>query len=305
MHPKLHERLRSLLGERVRFAAPLARYTSFRVGGPADAFVEVDSASELQELLQTLHEEEAPYFLLGGGTNILVSDNGVRGVVIRLGDGFNYHRWEEMEHEARVRVGAARPLGRFVRDAVGKGYGGVEFAEGIPGSVGGGLLMNAGAFGGELSRVVKAVSGVQSSGQRLRLSGEAIGFAYRRAELPEGFVVTEVEFCLQRSAPERLVASMQQARQKRHATQPRGYPNAGSIFKNPPGAYAGKLIEGAGLKGCACGQAQVSEQHANFIVNKGGATATDVRRLMTHIQQVIWEKHHVRLEPEVRLVGEW
>jgi UDP-N-acetylmuramate dehydrogenase len=165
--------------------------------------------------------------------------------------------------------------------------------------------MNAGAFGGELSRVVEAISGVQASGKYLRLPGEAIGFAYRRTALPEAFIVTEVEFHLQRGAPDGLSAKMQLAQQKRHATQPHGYPNAGSIFKNPPGAYAGKLIEAAGLKGLACGQAQVSEQHANFIVNKGGATAAEVKQLMGHIQQVIWEKNQVRLEPEVRLVGEW
>ena len=305
MHPKLRERLLALCEERVRFAMPLARYTSFRVGGPADALVEVDSAAELQELLRTLSEENTPYFLLGGGTNVLVSDKGVRGVVIRLGDGFHYQCWEEVGDEAWVKVGAARPLGRFVRDAVTKGYSGVEFAEGIPGSVGGGLLMNAGAFGGELSRVVKAVSGVQSPGRCRRLPGEAIGFAYRRTMLPDAFIVTEVEFHLPRGLPDSLAATMQQAQHKRHATQPHGYPNAGSIFKNPPGAYAGKLIEAAGLKGLAYGQAQISEQHANFIVNKGGATATEVKQLMGHIQQVIWEKHQVCLEPEVRLVGEW
>jgi UDP-N-acetylmuramate dehydrogenase len=289
----------------VRFAVPLARYTSFRVGGPADVFVELESVAQLQELLHALAEEDTPYFLLGGGTNILVSDKGVRGVVIRLGDGFNYHCWEEVGDEAWARVGSARPLGRFVRDAVAKGYSGVEFAEGIPGSVGGGLLMNAGAFGGELSRVVRAVSGVQSSGEYVRLAGKTIGFAYRYTALPEAFIVTEVEFHLQRQHPDDLAAKMQEAQRKRQATQPHGYPNAGSIFKNPPGAYAGKLIETAGLKGLVCGQAQVSERHANFIVNKGGATAAEVKQLIGRIQQIVWEKTRVRLEPEVRLVGEW
>jgi UDP-N-acetylmuramate dehydrogenase len=267
--------------------------------------VELESVAQLQELLRTLSEEDTPYFLLGGGTNILVSDKGVRGVVIRLGDGFNYHCWEEVEDEAWVKVGAARPLGRFVRDAVAKGYSGVEFAEGIPGSVGGGLLMNAGAFGGELSRVVMTVSGVQAPGECVQLPGEAVGFAYRRTALPDAFIVTEVEFHLQRRCLDDLAAKMQEAQRKRQATQPHGYPNAGSIFKNPPGAYAGKLIETAGLKGLACGRAQVSERHANFIVNKGGATATEVKRLIGQIQQVVWEKTRVRLEPEVRLVGEW
>jgi UDP-N-acetylmuramate dehydrogenase len=289
----------------VQFAVPLARYTSFRVGGPADVFVEVESTVELQVVLRALHAGDTPCFLLGGGTNILVSDKGVRGVVIRLGDGFNYAQWEEADGAARVRVGAARPLGRFVRDAAAKGYGGVEFAEGIPGSVGGGLLMNAGAFGGELSRVVEAVSGAQADGELLRLPGEAVGFAYRRTALPPGFLVSEVEFHLRPDTPAAIAARMQAAQQKRQAAQPHGYPNAGSIFKNPPGSYAGKLIETTGLKGVAYGQAQVSERHANFIVNKGGARAADVKQLMEQIQRAVWEHHHVRLEPEVRLVGEW
>lgn len=305
MSPKLQKRLIALLGERVQWTVPLARYTSFRVGGPADVFIELDSLVELQAAVTLLHAEHVPYFLLGGGTNILVSDQGVRGVVLRLGDGFNYSHWEEVAETARVKVGAARSLGRFVRDAVAKQYSGVEFAEGIPGSVGGGLLMNAGAFGGELSRVVEAITGVQTNGEAVRLPGETIGFAYRCTTLPSGLIVTEVEFRLRRDVPERIAAAMQRAQQKRQATQPHGYPNAGSIFKNPPGAYAGKLIEAADLKGKTCGQAQVSERHANFIVNKGGATASEVKKLMEHVQSVVWEKHRVRLEPEVRLVGEW
>lgn len=305
MRPELRTTLLTLLGKRVQFALPLARHTSFRVGGPADAFVAPESVAELQMVLRTLHEEAVPYFLLGGGTNVLVSDKGVRGVVIHLGAEFNYQRWTELNDEASVQVGAARPLGRFVRDATTKGYGGIEFAEGIPGSVGGGLLMNAGAFGGELSRVVTAITGVQADGECTRLTGAEIGFAYRRTTLPPSFIVTEVEFRLQRSAPETIATKLLHAQRKRQATQPHGYPNAGSIFKNPPGTYAGKLIEEAGLKGLACGQAQVSEQHANFIVNKGGARAAEVKQLMEQVQRTVWEKNLVQLEPEVRLVGEW
>lgn len=305
MSSSFHAQLISLMGERVQFMAPLARYTSFRVGGPADVFLELNALAELQAVVAFLHTEHVPYFLLGSGTNLLVSDRGVRGVVLHLGAGFNYTHWNENEDIACVKVGAARPLGRFVREAATKQYSGVEFAEGIPGSVGGGLLMNAGAFGGELSRVVDAIRGVQQTGEVVRLSGEAIGFAYRRTALPSGFIVTEVEFRLRRGLSERISATMRCAQQKRQATQPHGYPNAGSIFKNPPGAYAGKLIEAAELKGKRCGQAQVSEQHANFIVNRGGATAFEVKQLMEYVQQTVWERHHVRLEPEVRLVGEW
>jgi len=302
---ELREQLIGLLGERLRFAVPLTRYTSFRVGGPAEVFAEPDTLTELETLVALLHQESVPYFLLGGGTNILISDKGIRGVVIKLGEGFNYSRWEEERDTAQVGVGAGRSLGRFVREAVGKGYGGVEFAEGIPGSAGGGLLMNAGAFGGELSRVVEAISGVCADGTPVRLPGDRLGFAYRRTALSPGLIVAEIEFRLQRVRQEVLLAAMLEAQRKRQQTQPHGYPNAGSIFKNPPGVYAGRLIETAGLKGLTRGGAQVSERHANFIVNTGTARVAEVRQLMGQIQQAVWEKNQVWLEPEVRLVGEW
>ncbi len=305
MRAELREQLIGLLGERLRFAVPLTRYTSFRVGGPAEVFAEPDTLTELETLVALLHQESVPYFLLGGGTNILISDKGIRGVVIKLGEGFNYSRWEEERDTAQVGVGAGRSLGRFVREAVGKGYGGVEFAEGIPGSAGGGLLMNAGAFGGELSRVVEAISGVCADGTPIRLPGDRLGFAYRRTALSPGLIVAEIEFRLQRVRQEALLAAMLEAQRKRQQTQPHGYPNAGSIFKNPPGVYAGRLIETAGLKGLTRGGAQVSERHANFIVNTGTARAAEVRQLMGQIQQAVWEKNQVWLEPEVRLVGEW
>lgn len=305
MRPELCKRLTNLLGERVRFSFSLARHTSFRIGGPADVFAEPDTLDELQALLALLHTEDVPVFLLGGGTNILVSDKGVRGVVVKLGDGFNDVRWEESPQDATVHVGAANSLGRFVREAVRRGYRGVEFAEGIPGTVGGGLLMNAGAFGGELSAVVMAITGVHRDGRTERLRGEALGFAYRQTGLPSQFVVTAVEFHLRRGQADEIAAVMSKAQNKRQKTQPHGYPNAGSIFKNPPGTYAGRLIESAGLKGQTQGRAQVSEQHANFIVNTGGASATDVRVLMDQIQRTVWGKNNIWLEPEIKLVGDW
>ena len=305
MCPELCARLTHVLGERVRFSCSLARHTSFRIGGPADVFAEPDTLDELQTLLALLSAKSVPFFLLGSGTNILVSDKGVRGVVVKLGDGFNYARWAESSSDAMVHVGAANSLGRFVRATVRKGYRGVEFAEGIPGTVGGGLLMNAGAFGGELSAVVVAISGVHGDGKSERLPGEALGFAYRYTALPLQFVVTEVEFHLVRGHPGEIAAVMTKAQRKRQQTQPHGYPNAGSIFKNPPGTYAGRLIEAAGLKGQIQGRAQISEQHGNFIVNTGGASASDVRLLMGQIQQKVWEKTNIWLEPEVRLVGDW
>ncbi len=304
----LQTRLRDALGPCVRFDVGLARYTSFRIGGPADIFVEPNTPAQLQVLLRMVAEYGPPCFLLGGGTNVLVSDKGVRGVVVRLGRGFDYAEWErhpEQQDTARVRVGAGRSLGRFVREAARKGYGGLEFAEGIPGRVGGGLLMNAGAFGGELSAVVETITGLTRTGQPVRLSSAAIGFAYRTTALPPQCIVSEVVFRLPQKPPASITAALQQAREKRNHSQPHGYPNAGSIFKNPPGRYAGRIIEAVGCKGSRQGQAQVSEQHANFIVNTGGATANQVWQLIEQVQRQVWQEERVWLEPEVRRVGEW
>ena len=300
----LSERLGQPCG-RIRCDVSLTRYTSFRIGGPADVFVEPETIAELQTLVEVAQEEHLSVFFLGGGTNLLVSDNGIRGIVVKLGRGFQQTDWREQGGAARVRVGAARPLGRFVREAVAKGYGGIEFAEGIPGSLGGGLLMNAGAFGGELSQVVESVYGVDQSGDMVTFPAAHVGFGYRKTMLPAQFTVTEVQFILFQEDPQLLMARMLSARTRRQKGQPHGYPNAGSIFKNPPGASAGRLIESAGLKGAACGRACVSRRHANFIVNTGGARAVEVKRLMERIQQQVWNIHQIWLEPEVRVVGEW
>ncbi len=305
MRTELKARLVHLFGPRVRFDVPLAQYTSFRIGGPADVLVEPNSLEELQTLIRLVTEERGPVFLLGGGTNVLISDNGIRGVVIRLGRGFDYTEWQEQLGSALVTVGAGRSLGRFVREAARKEYSGVEFAEGIPGTVGGGLLMNAGAFGGELSNVVQAVTGVNAAGQRVRLPGADLGFAYRKTALPEQFIVGEVEFHLSRKNQTSIAASLGRTREKRRRAQPHGYPNAGSIFKNPPGMYAGHVIEAVGCKGSCKGPAKISDRHANFIVNTGGATATQVWQLMEHVQRVVWQEKQVWLEPEIRRVGEW
>ncbi len=298
----------------VRCDVPLARHTSFRIGGPADVFVEPDTVDELRAVVSVVRAEQLPLFILGGGTNLLISDHGVRGVVVKLGGNFNYTVWQEQgeqeEQKAltqgrQVRVGASHSLGRFVREAVRKGYAGVEFAEGIPGSIGGGLLMNAGAFGGELSQVVESIQGVDQTAHVVSLAGDSLGFGYRRTGLPAGLIVTEIVLRLHRQPTDNLTAAMQQAQAKRHKRQPHGYPNAGSIFKNPSGTSAGRLIEAAGLKGTACGQAQVSPQHANFIVNTGRARAADVKQLMEQMQRTVWATHQVWLEPEIRLVGDW
>ena len=188
---------------------------------------------------------------------------------------------------------------------VDKGLEGLEFGEGIPGTVGGGLVMNAGAFGGEIAKVVTLVHGVTEAGEAIALTRDDVKFAYRRTELPSHFIITRVDFDLARGDRERLMTRVAELKAKRASRQPRGVPNAGSIFKNPPGNFAGKLLEGAGLKGTRLGGAAFSDQHANFIVNLGGAQAAEVRALIDMARNKVKEQSGVLLEPEVRLVGDW
>jgi len=265
----------------------------------------VADAEEIRRVRALAAATDLPLWVLGGGTNILVSDRGVRGIVMHLGRPFVACEWRANGDGQHVRAGAAVPFKRLVNEAVARELEGLEFAEGIPGTVGGGLLMNAGAFGGEISQVIEFIEGVDAAGDPQRLPRQALHFSYRHFDLPPGFIVTHVEFLLHPGERAAIVARRDDAKRRREAHQPLGYPNAGSIFKNPPGTYAGKLIEAVGLKGTRHGGAMIAEQHANFIVNTGGATAADVRALMDQVQRRVWETHGVRLEPEVRLVGDW
>src|SRR5581483_3682014 len=254
----LLDAMRSRLGDRARADEPLARHTSFRIGGPADLLVVPDTVDELAHVLRTAHDVGARVTLLGGGSNVLVGDGGMRGVVVKLGRGFARVRW-----------------GRLERAAVERGLAGLEYAEGIPGTVGGALFMNAGAYGGEVSEAFAGVEGLDGAGQPLALDALALAFRYRRAELPPGFVVTAVRFRLRYDDPTALRARLDATRSRRVAAQPQGRANAGSMFKNPARDHAGRLIDAAGLKGARAGRARISERHANFIVNEGGARAAD------------------------------
>jgi len=297
----LESELRGKFGARVRASMPLAELTSFRIGGPADLFVAVEDETELMHAKAAAYRAGIPCFCLGAGTNLLVSDRGMRGLVVRLGDGFAKIKIDD----AKVVAGAAAAFGTLVQEVVDRGLAGLEFGEGIPGTVGGGLVMNAGAFGGEIAKVVTLVHGVTESGEALALSKDDVKFAYRRTELPAHFIITRVDFELARGDRAQLAARVAELHAKRASRQPRGVPNAGSIFKNPPGNFAGKLLEGAGLKGTRLGGAAFSDQHANFIVNLGGAQAAEVRALIDLARNKVKEQSGVWLEPEVRLVGDW
>lgn len=297
----LERELIGRFGERVGRGLPLADLTSFQIGGPADLFVTVESADELSAALAAAARMGAPAMCLGAGTNLLISDRGVRGLVVKLGRNFDRCRIDD----TRVETGAAMAFGALVETAIDRGLAGLEFGEGIPGSVGGGLVMNAGAFGGEMARVVVAVHGVTGVGEIRALSKDEVGFAYRRTNLPAGFVITRVDFALEHGDREALRARVAELRARRTARQPRGLPNAGSIFKNPPGSFAGSLLESAGLKGTRMGGAAFSDRHANFIVNLGGARAAEVRALIEMARSRVRESSGVWLEPEVKFVGEW
>lgn len=307
------EMLRAVFGERLRCNEPLHRHTSFRIGGPADLWVEASTAEEIHAAQQIAAQSGQPLYIFGGGTNVLVSDRGIRGVVLQLGRAFNSIEWipsisthgEVEESTTRVRVGGAARFKKVVSEAAQRHLTGLEFAEGIPGSIGGGLLMNAGAFGGEIASVLDAVIGVHPEQGEIRLTKSQLNFGYRFFELPAGFVVTYIELTLQAGEPAAIHARIADAKRRREAHQPLGFPNAGSIFKNPPGTFAGKLIEAVGLKGAAEGGARVSDRHANFIVNAGAASASDVRRLMQRITDTVWREKSVRLVPEIKLLGDW
>ena len=297
----LERELRSHFGARLEANRPLADLTSFRIGGPADLFVTVENDGELMTAMASAHRHEIPAMCLGAGTNLLISDRGVRGLVVKLVASFG----RIVIDGGNVTAGAAMQFGAMVETVVDRGLAGLEFGEGIPGTVGGGLVMNAGAFGGEMARVVTLVHGVTIDGLARALTKDEVNFAYRRTDLPPRFVITRVDFVLVHGDREELRARMMDLRSKRAARQPHGLPNAGSVFKNPPGNFAGRLLESVGLKGARMGGAAFSGQHANFIVNLGGARADEVRELIELARSRVMESTGVTLEPEVRLIGEW
>lgn len=283
----------------------LARHTSMRVGGPADLFCEVDDDEQLAAWVVWARERGMPVFLLGGGTNLVVGDGGIRGLTIKLGRPFMQADWSVEDEHAHVVVGAGFNFKKFVLETLDRGFAGLEFAEGIPGTIGGGVIMNAGAFGGEIGEVVEALRGVDIEGRTCRLGRDELHFSYRHLDLPRGFVVTALELKLHRGDREAMAARAADARAKRGKRQPLGYPNAGSIWKNPPGDFAGRLIDTVGMRGERVGGAQISPQHGNFIVNVEQARAADVGALMERMRDRVWEARGVWLQAEVKLVGDW
>lgn len=286
--------------ENIYLQEPMAGHTTFRIGGPADCLVELESEEQLIRVQNYLNKVELPYFILGNGSNLLVSDEGYRGVVLRIGSGMN--RISVNGCELTAEAGAT--MAQVARVAMEHGLTGLEFASGIPGTVGGGVVMNAGAYDGEMSQVVKQVRVVSRTGESMELDNETMEFGYRKSSIREHcFIVTKVVFQLQTGEREQIKAKMEELVARRREKQPLEYPSAGSTFKRPCGYFAGKLIMDAGLRGYQCGGAKVSEKHCGFVVNAGGATAKDVRRLIQDVQEIIQDKFNVNLETEVLFLG--
>ncbi len=301
----LAEQLKVIPGLKVKINEPLARYTSMKIGGPADFFVEADHDEALRQLLPLLERQGAEAYLLGNGSNVLVSDRGVRGAVIRLAGVFKRVDWVEDETGIWANVGAACAVTQLVRAAARRGYAGLEFAEGIPGTMGGALMMNAGAYGSEFEKIVAMIEGVTREGATARFARPQINFSYRDSNLPPGLVVTWVRLRLDKDETARVNSKVRELVMRRKSSQPSGHPNSGSMFRNPPGDYAGRLIEAAGMKGKRIGQAQISERHANFIVNLGGAKADEVRKLMDWARAEVKQRFSVELASEVKYLGDW
>lgn len=291
--------LRELLSGEVRENEPMARHTTFRIGGPADLLVTCDTLADVSETIRICGDAEIPWTVAGKGSNLLVADEGYCGAVLVLGREFKAHSVQG----ADIKAGAACILAYIVRDAFSQGLGGMEFAVGIPGTVGGALAMNAGSRGAWMDSIVESVTLFVPGSGLERLKGSEIAWGYRRSGLPDRGVIVEAVLSLRQADPVRIRAEMERSLDRRKASQPLGMPSAGSVFTNPEGDSAGRLIEAAGLKGTRLGGARVSEVHANFIVNEGGATAADVVGLIRKIQMTVRDIHGIELTPEVRFLG--
>ena len=294
------ELLRPRLGERLRPGFPLAPLTSFRLGGPASLYVEAESSGDLSAIAVAVEETELPLLVIGKGSNVLIADAGFPGIVLRLGRSY---RWAARDG-SRITAGGAMPLPALAGVALAHSLAGLEFGVAIPASLGGSVRMNAGAHGHSLDEVLDRIEVFRMAGSRTEtMPAGDVTFRYRHTELPADAVVVGATVSLSEGDPVEIRAHMDEARRWRRETQPLAEPNCGSVFKNPEGDHAARLIETAGGKALSIGGARVSEKHANFIVAGDGSTAADVYRLIETVRDRVEERHGVRLEPEVRLIG--
>ena len=281
---------------------PMDKHTTFRVGGCADCYVEIGKVEELSAIIKYLKQTERDYFVLGNGSNVLFGDKGFRGLVLHLGRRFS----DIQVKDNTIRAQAGAMLTTVARTAWERALTGMEFAAGIPGTVGGAVVMNAGAYDGEMKQVVQTVTVLSESGEIMELSNNNMQFSYRNSIIKNRpFIVLETEFSLQEGNADEIRAKMDDFNERRRSKQPLEYPSAGSTFKRPEGYFAGKLIMDAGLRGYSIGGAQVSEKHCGFIINKSNATAADITELMDEVTEKVKRRFSVTLEPEVVRVGDF
>lgn len=299
---EVRERLhRELRDTEIRDHEPLSRHTSFRIGGPADVLLMPHSVEDVSRIVRIARGAGVPFTVIGNGSNLLVRDGGLRGVVLKIAE--NLARVEFQGTTGRAQSGAL--LAQVSRGAALHGLAGLEFAVGIPGTIGGGAMMNAGAYGGEMKDVVTRVTVVDEHGDLRTLEAPELQFNYRRSILQtQPWIVLDVEMELRPDDPERVLARMSYNQYLRESKQPLEWPSAGSVFKRPPGKYVGPMVEQLGLKGYTIGGAQVSEKHSGFMINRGEATAADVLALIQHVREQVQAEFDVWLETEVRIIGD-
>jgi UDP-N-acetylmuramate dehydrogenase len=302
----MNEAVRRALGEeltesRVLFDEPMRRHTSFRIGGPADVLVLPGSVEELSRTVRLARRFDLPLTVTGNGSNLLVRDGGLRGIVVKLGEAFDRITVESTQMTAQ----SGALLAAVSRAAGDHSLTGLEFAIGIPGTLGGAVIMNAGAYGGEMKDVVTRVTALDEAGERHEMGPVELQFGYRRSALQSlGWIVAEVEMQLQPGDRATIEAKMADLTEQRESKQPLSFPSAGSVFKRPPGKFVGPMVEELGLKGYRIGDAQVSEKHGGFIINRGQATARDVLALIEYVRERVQAAYGVSLETEVRIIGE-
>ena len=285
---------------------PMKNHTTFRIGGPADVLVCPETEDGFIRGLGWCRRQKIPVYIIGNGSNLLVGDKGFRGVVFKICRNLDKTDIIEEDSVVRVHAGAGAMLAKLAKDVSAEGCGGFEFATGIPGTLGGAVAMNAGAYGGEMKDILKSVRAVDMEGNIREFSLEELELGYRTSRIQkEDWIVLSAEMVFEKGDAGAIMARVDELSRQRREKQPLEYPSAGSTFKRPEGYFAGKLIQDAGLKGYRVGDAMVSEKHSGFVLNAGAATAEDVRRLMADVDGRVYEKFGVHLEPEVRLIGEF
>ena len=303
MKQEFYEKLSKIVEkEQILIEEPMKKHTTFRIGGPAEYLILPQTAEEIADVVKLCRQEEIPWYIVGNGSNLLVADEGVRGVVIQLLRNFNQIQVEGCQ----IRMQAGAQNAAVAKRALNASLTGFEFAAGIPGTIGGAVVMNAGAYGGEMKDILKEVTVLDQNGMIRTIPAEELELGYRTSIIArKGYVVLEAVIVLKTGDPKEIKAAMDDLKEKRVTKQPLEYPSAGSTFKRPEGYFAGKLIMDAGLRGFSVGGAQISEKHCGFVINKGNATAKDVTELMDETKKIVMEKFGVALEPEVKRLGQF